>query len=574
MKKRIFAIILVSCLALLTLASCNLDANKPDTGINGGITPGTSANMNAPENEESINNESNNNESDNNESNNNESNNNESDSNEGGCEVVYSEGLEFVSNGDGTCYVNGSGSCRDREILIPPVSPEGDVVTGIGENAFRVGGYIQKIIIPDTVTNVQYCAFRWESGFNYNEDEYAYYIGSYSNPYAVLIKIKDTEITDFEMYDTTVAINDGAFDFCRNLVSLNIPDSVKCIGYGAFENCDSLVSVTLPEGLTAIAERTFYSCDRLKSINIPDSVISIGDNAFGLCSSLYSINIPSKVESIGRDAFKSCQSLIEVYNQSQIEMVAGVAATNNGYIGERAKNIYNNESGASRITEKDGYVFYCNDETEEYYLLDYPKGSTSLTLPEDINGHSYGIYANTFYNCNEITEIIIGNGVNDIGGNAFDNCLNLMHKEGGVYYIDNWVVSCDDSVSSVSLRSGTAGIAVGAFSGCESLRSVSCGDSIKYIGDGAFSSCSSLSSFVIPEGVKRIGSAAFMNCSSLTSVTIPESIEKIEDYAFGFCTGLRTVFYGGGESDWAAIEFGEYGNDVLKNIPINYNQGY
>ena len=40
--------------------------------------------------------------------------------------------LEFVSNGDGTCYVSGIGELAAAEnIVIPEKSPEGDKVTGI-----------------------------------------------------------------------------------------------------------------------------------------------------------------------------------------------------------------------------------------------------------------------------------------------------------------------------------------------------------------------------------------------------------------------------------------------------------
>ena len=52
-------------------------------------------------------------------------------------EPVYSEGLKFTSNGDGTCYVSGIGSCTDTVVNIPPTSPEGDTVTSIGVNAFN-----------------------------------------------------------------------------------------------------------------------------------------------------------------------------------------------------------------------------------------------------------------------------------------------------------------------------------------------------------------------------------------------------------------------------------------------------
>ena len=42
-----------------------------------------------------------------------------------------SEGLEFVSNGDGTCYLSGIGSFANADLVIPSVSPAGDTVTAI-----------------------------------------------------------------------------------------------------------------------------------------------------------------------------------------------------------------------------------------------------------------------------------------------------------------------------------------------------------------------------------------------------------------------------------------------------------
>ena len=52
-------------------------------------------------------------------------------------EAVPSVGLEFKSNGDGTCQLKGIGVCTDTEIIVPKASPEGDVVTAIGNAAFR-----------------------------------------------------------------------------------------------------------------------------------------------------------------------------------------------------------------------------------------------------------------------------------------------------------------------------------------------------------------------------------------------------------------------------------------------------
>ena len=73
--------------------------------------------------------------------------------------TTYSEGLEFTSNGDGTCYVSGIGSCTDSVVKIPPTSPDGDVVIAIGNRAFYNYFNLTDVIIPDTVTSIGSNAF-------------------------------------------------------------------------------------------------------------------------------------------------------------------------------------------------------------------------------------------------------------------------------------------------------------------------------------------------------------------------------------------------------------------------------
>ncbi len=53
------------------------------------------------------------------------------------------------------------------------------------------------------------------------------------------------------------------------------------IGVGAFQGCKRLRRVKLPENLTVIEKEAFFECDRLKEITIPKSVTSIEDHALG-----------------------------------------------------------------------------------------------------------------------------------------------------------------------------------------------------------------------------------------------------------------------------------------------------
>lgn len=70
-------------------------------------------------------------------------------------EILNGTFLAFTSNGDGTCYVSGIGTCNQWDITIPSVSPVGDTVTGLGTatgNAiFLTSDHLVSISIPDSV---------------------------------------------------------------------------------------------------------------------------------------------------------------------------------------------------------------------------------------------------------------------------------------------------------------------------------------------------------------------------------------------------------------------------------------
>ena len=88
---------------------------------------------------------------------------------------------------------------------------------------------------------------------------------------------------------------------------------------GTITNCDrNVTSAIIPEqieevGVVAIQDRAFESCRSLNAISIPDGVTVIGERAFMNCIRLSKIDIPNSVASIAGWAFYECRNLADVY---------------------------------------------------------------------------------------------------------------------------------------------------------------------------------------------------------------------------------------------------------------------
>ncbi|MCD7902690.1 MAG: leucine-rich repeat protein [Oscillospiraceae bacterium] len=164
---------------------------------------------------------------------------------------------------------------------------------------------------------------------------------------------------------------------------------------------------------------------------------------------------------------------------------------------------------------------------------------TSVTIPDSVT--SIGDYA--FYECSSLTNVTIPDSVTSIGDYAFYECSSLTSVA-----IPDSVTSIGQSafggctgLTSVTIPDSVTSIGSYAFEGCTGLTSVTIPDSVTSIGDLAFYGCTGLTSVTIGNSVTSIGSRAFAQCSSLTSVTIPDSVTSIDDSTFFGCSSLTSV---------------------------------
>ena len=144
-------------------------------------------------------------------------------------------------------------------------------------------------------------------------------------------------------------------------------------------------------------------------------------------------------------------------------------------------------------------------------------GLTSVTIPGSVTS----IESEAFRECSALTSITIPNSVTSIGDAAFYGCSDL---------------------TSITIPNSVTSIGSSAFYGCSDLTSVTIGNSVTTIGDCAFQYCNALTNVTIPNSVTTIGGAAFMSCA-LTSITIPNSVTEIGWWAFRACNYLTDIYF-------------------------------
>ncbi len=214
--------------------------------------------------------------------------------------LVGSEGLEFVSNGDGTCYVSGIGTCQDTEIQIPSISPAGDRVIGIGKGSFSWRS-IQSVIIPEGVVYIEQDAF--------------YYCSSLKTIIfpSTLREIRGTNV--FAFCKVTEVHISNLEAWCQISFAHNASNPLSGGKAYLYISGEQVTELNIPHGVTQIRDYAFVNCQGIQKIVLPDTVTEIGRS---ICSSAESLVMPKSVMKINTYAF-SGSNLKDIYYQGTEE---------------------------------------------------------------------------------------------------------------------------------------------------------------------------------------------------------------------------------------------------------------
>jgi hypothetical protein len=118
----------------------------------------------------------------------------------------------------------------------------------------------------------------------------------------------------------------------------------------------------------------------------------------------------------------------------------------------------------------------------------------------------------------------------------------VMPDFGASVNIAPWLYYRED-ITTVVVGSGVKNIGACAFSACPQLVSVNLPESITSIGNQAFSHCSGLRGFYIPNEVTSIGNEAFSSCVNIENFQMSTAITSIGDRAFFYCYSLRDIVF-------------------------------
>lgn len=308
---------------------------------------------------------------------------------------------------------------------------------------------------------------------------------------------------------TVTAIGDNAFQGCRNLTSVLLPEGLVSIGNNAFQNI-SVSEITFPNTLKKIGAHAFEDCNNITTIVIPEGVETIGENAFSYIWKLSKLELPASLKSIGRYVITYDSQLETVV--SRINNPSQVTIDENAF----SQNLWNGST------------------------WEIKPSSATLYVPVGTKPNYEAITAWT-----QFANIVEGELME-----ATDGVLRYSYLAGGntatVIYDDSYMTLTNVVIPATITVKGTdyfvTAIGNNAFYECENLQSVTISDGITVIGNRAFEGVhDGDTEFTLPSTLTTIGENAFWNVNGLKTLILPDGLESIGNSAFAYCNGLTEV---------------------------------
>lgn len=276
-------------------------------------------------------------------------------------------------------------------------------------------------------------------------------------------------ITEVTVPEGVTTLEQGAFNYCQQLMRITLPGSLRSIGFLTFGHC-LIQEIVIPEGVETIGESAFYECIGLKEVSLPDSLVQMGTFVFSNCERLQTVRLPATMTRIEQGTFKGCEKLAQIRFPSTLK-----------------------EIGADAFRD-------C-------------KALAEVALPDGLTTLEEG----AFRDCIGLVKVSLPDAMTEIGPGAFSGCKTLpeIQLPSGLKRIGASAFSGNYKLAPVTFPDTLEEIGSSAFSTCYQFKHIDFPKNLKVIGSYAFSYCP-LEGVDLPESLERLGYNAFYDNKEIT----------------------------------------------------------
>ena len=422
----------------------------------------------------------------------------------------------------------------------------------IGMQAFQKCTAIETMELPDSVRTIDPAAFSTCTKLSklILPDELRAFNPAMSNTatfencpvlsMAPKSKAKSLKSNQIIIPSKVTHITANCFSGCTGITDVVMPN-IKTIAGAAFQNCKSLPKITIPDAVTTIREATFNGCTSLKTVVYSKKLQEFEQQAFKNCTALQTatpsdakvmkntVQIPKTCGAAQKEAFQNCSSI------KYINIIGG-ASSQFATVGESAFSGCSSLEGSTTDGTSSQELKFPRLVTVIQQKA-FEKCTSLKTIQFEGKVTSLGDYV--FQDCSSLKKVTMNPTITQIGKSGFKNCTSLT----------NLPVTTTGASALTQLER----IDEETFSGCTSLKNVDVSAAKKFtsIERSAFYGCKNLTKFILPANGKltNIGNYAFQNCTALTTINsnssakkteFPKSIVSIGDSAFA-STGLKDI---------------------------------
>ena len=464
----------------------------------------------------------------------------------------------------------------------------------IGEEAFKDNDNITKIIIPESVMQINSRAF-----MNCSALEEVYFISEEKLPIptAKITLIYDQVFyncpklrkVDFSNTKTFTVAND-CFAGCTSLKEVVAMTNIGTMHDRAFQGCTALTSVDLT-GLHMSGSNVFEGCKRITEIKtgkftaignymfkdcvnlrgtLTLSTPKIGDGAFSGCVNLAGVRFTMNGDiTIGASAFENCGRNcstftvdfggLNVYSigdrafaNSTLRTVPTINGLevlgSNAFIGTYVNSVRASDVNLANVrlmgvpfenitvTAGTGY-------TERNGVVS--KGDTLVYVNSSVTGElnvSSKMIAPYAFSDSQVTKVNISKDVTTIGVSAFENSSvrKVTFAAGSKISVIPAKAFYGSRLAEINLPASVTTVENSAFAN-SSIKTFTA-EGLTEIKDGAFENAKALANVTLPETLKTMGNNVFSGCSSLKEISLP-ALETLGVYTFRGASVLEKVTF-------------------------------